>query len=768
MLTLLCVFCSPVAVRKVLNKKHQIKKEDVKVYPFYESLGVALYGKDKPSPKLPTAISVPIDDAVSSYLTNNKAAAETVQSDLAKHFCSITLNRSTVHLCPAPSILREKNAKAIIKEWENTVKSAFAQAVSKFKTLKFSLESDVWKESEEKIKQTLQHEDVVVVPDKANGVLSVAGLVTNVTRLEKPLSEVLNKVQQKVQREKLSKTQEINVSPSIFHILSQDGLQDKLVRMCPELQVSYDKQNGAVKVTGLVDEIINASKVINDAMVALKRQNLEVNTYLFDLLKVEQQEELTSALLTAYSKNAALEVSAHRLQLTAVSDKDLLDAQDHLKRLLISQYIDVEDDKVLTMPEWQHLVSQWENANSESGRLIQIHTTPQQVVVSGHKDAVTKVSSELDAFLTQNAHVEEIVEVEANLIVEYLQSQTTLLKQVDGSADVSYVENTIVLSGPRAAVTQWKSIVEDLVSSVFFDHFKVSKPGVKKSFKEKEDMYVPLIKYDTGCLVQLVDEDEDNVAFVHVQKPVYQIQTTDGVEIAVAKADMCSYPVCAVISPSNEDLNHNGGLAGALSKAAGPCLQSECDKMANIKGKLKPGECVMTGAGGQLCCKLIIHVVGPTFDLAKPQKAKAQLKKAVKGSLELAEKHACLSVAIPAISSNSGFPLKLCVSTIVKAVKEYCDERVDDNTLKKIHFVDNVDHVVQSMEDAIKQEFGNQGVSPPQPVLPKVSRPPQVKLPGLHRHLCRVQTKEGLEIVLKIGHIEVAKVIFDDLFTMLH
>lgn len=759
----------PVAVRTALNKKHKIKTEEVKVYPFYESLGVALYGKDKPSPKLPTAISEPIDDAILSYLTNNKSAAETVQRDLAKHFCSITLNQSTVQLHPVPSILREKNAKAIIKEWENTVKSAFAQAVSKFKALKFSLETDVWKESEEKIKQTLQKEDVVVVPDKANGVLSVAGLVTNVTGLEKNLSEVLNKVQQKVRREKLSKTQEIKVAPSIFHILSQDGLQDKLVQILPELQVSYDKQNGVVKVTGFVDEIINASNVIHGAMVALKRQNLEVNTYLFDLLKDEQQEELTDILLTTYSINAALEISAHRLQLTAVSDKDLLDAQVHLKQLLISQFIDVEDDKVLTMPEWQHLVSQLEKANSESGRKIQIDTAPKQVVVSGHKDAVTKVSSELDDFLIQNAHIEEIVEVKANLIVEYLQSQTTLLKQVDSTVDVSYVENTIVMRGPRAPVTQWKSIVEDLVNSVFFDCFKVSKPGVKKSFKKKEHMYGPLIKNETGCLVQLVDEPEDDFAFVQAQKPVYQIQTTDGVEIAVAKADLCSYPVCAVINPSNEDLNHNGGLAAALSKAAGPQLQSECDKIRNTKGKLKPGECVITGAGGQLCCKMVIHAVGPRFEPTKPEKAEAQLKKVVKESLELAEKHSCLSVALPAISSNLGFPLNLCVSTIINAVKEYCNEKLDDNTLKKIHFVDNVDHVVQTMEVSVKQEFGNKGVSPSQPVpLPKVVKTPQVKLPVLHHNLCHVQTKEGLEIVLKKGNIEAAKVIFDYLYTMLH
>ena len=68
-------------------------------------------------------------------------------------------------------------------------------------------------------------------------------------------------------------------------------------------------------------------------------------------------------------------------------------------------------------------------------------------------------------------------------------------------------------------------------------------------------------------------------------------------------------------------------------KAAGPQLQEECDKIINLKGQLKPGDCVITDAGGQLCCKKVIHAVGPKFDQAKPQNALAQLKRAVKGTL---------------------------------------------------------------------------------------------------------------------------------------
>ncbi|XP_041806597.1 poly(ADP-ribose) polymerase family member 14-related sequence 1 isoform X2 [Chelmon rostratus] len=763
------------AVQKIMKKKHHIRHEEIRVYPFYKSLGTALYGKDRPSLKLPAAISEPIDSAVWRYLNGNQSAAETIQSHLAKHFCTVNLNQSTVCLSPVSSLLQQKDAKAIIKEWTDTVKSSFAHALSKFKSLKLQPESEVWEESEEKIRQTLLNEDVVVVPDKFNGVLSVAGLVADVNRLEQTLREVVNKIARRVQREKSSVTQEIKVSKSIFHILCHDGLQEKLLRVYPELEMSFRKDSPDLRVTGLSNEVIAASKVIYDALFALKHQNLEMDNFVLDLMRDEQQEELTKTLLTSNGINAVFEINAHTVQLLAVSDRDLNEAEDYLGRLLISQYVDVEDANVLEKPEWEHLVSQLENANNKSYRRIRIHTTGQQVVVSGHKDNVNRVASELDDFLMQNAQVEETVVVKPNTIVEYIKKlDTSWLEQVNDKVVVSYRKEAICLSGARVDVTECKTLVQNMVSSVVFESLNVSMPGANKFFQDKKSLYVNSIWNETDCLVQLVDEasdGQDNLAHSQVPKSVYQLQTSDGVEIAVCKADLCSYPVHAVVNVSNQDLKHNGGLAAALLNAAGPQLQNECDKLINLHGQLKPGDCVITGAGGQLFCRKVIHAVGPKFDLANSRKALEQLKRTVKGSLELAEKHGCTSVALPAISRNLGFPLSLCAVTIIEAVKEHCDEKYDNNTLKKIHFVDNDDVTVKAMEAAVKQKYGNHGVSHSKQTLPtKAINVSLVKHAGSDPNcLGQVQTKEGLGITLRTGNIEYAttmvtvNTVFEDL-----
>lgn len=751
-----------------MKKKHHIKQKEIRVYPFYKSLGTALYGKDKPPLRLPAAVSETIDTALWRYLGERQSAAETIQSDLAKHFCNLNLNKSTVCLSPVASLLHQKDAKALIKEWKDTVKSEFAQALAEYKSLKFHPESDAWEESEAEIRQMLQKEDVVVVPDKATGVLAVAGHVDHVSRLEKTLSEVINKIVQRVQRKKNSKTQDIKVSPSIFHILCQDGLKDNLLKVYPELKMSFRKGCPDLTVIGLNDEILAANKFILNATLALKRQNLEIDKFVFDLLRYEDQEELTNGLLISKGINAAFDIGDNRIQLLAVSDRDLTDAEEQVKKLLICPRIDVEDSNVLKKPGWQHLVSQVENVNSKSCRKVKIHTTNQQVVVCGYRDNVQKVRSELHEFLTQNAYVEEKVDVKHNVIIKYIQKDPSSLEQMEDKVAVTLEKDFICLSGSRADVTDCKNIVDDLLSSVFFDTLKITRPGAKKFYKDKESMYAAALWLHTGCLVQLVDEKsvEQEAA---VPKPVYQIKTLDGVEIAVCKADMCSYPVYAVVNSTNKDLKLDGGLAGALSKAAGPQLQAECDRIAS-KGQLKPGECVITDAGGRLSCKKIIHTVGPSFDPSFPNKAVAQLKKSVKESLELAETHRCISVALPAISRSQGFPLTLCAATIVKAVKEFCDERYGDNSLKRIHFVNNEDGAVQAMEAAVRQEFGNSGVSHSQ-LTPqtKATKSLPTKAAGSlgsdPNLLGQTQTKEGLNITLMKGNIEKATVIWIIYFT---
>ncbi|XP_034150940.1 poly(ADP-ribose) polymerase family member 14-related sequence 1 isoform X2 [Esox lucius] len=766
--TAILTFQDPTAVHRVLQKPHYIEKQPIKAFPFYDSLGTALYGKDRPILTLPSAFTENIDPAIWRFLCENQEAADTIHKEMTKHFCKVDLQQSTIKLSPLPCLLEQNGVKPKhVQQWKDTTKAALFQTLSNFKSLDLKVQGTAWEESESDIRRALSRESVMVVPDQARSVLVVVGFVGDVDGLRETLDGIMDRIARRINREKMSITEEFPLTPCIYHVLLQDGLLDKIVSEFPELKLTYNQQNQSVTIYGLTEEVLGANRKLIEGVLALKRRLVELDDYLVKFLQDEDQEKLTISLLTSQSINAALEIERKGVLLLAVSEEVLSDAELLLDTLLMSQYIDVEDLNVLKMSEWENLVIRLGDSSNTPFRKVMIQTaddySAQQVVVSGFKETVLSVRNELEDFLHQNTSDNETIEVIPEVIGKFIQEQHKDAwsdRVRDSGVQVSFKDGAIYLSGTRVHVRDCKALFENLVSSTFFDTLTLSMPGAKKFFQDKEAMYVSTIMSQTGCVVQLVEDYSDKsiqeIKLSGGVKPTYQLQTTDGVEIAVCKADICRYSVHAVVNAAALDLKHTGGLAGALLDAAGPQMQDECDQIIKNKGHLKPGDSVITSAGGKLHCKSVIHAVGPRFDKANPQKAIGQLRRAVKGSLDLAETHTCLYVAIPAISSgNLGFPLTLCADTIVKAVKEYCDDKFGDNTLQKIHLVNKDERTVQAMEVAVRNVFGSHGTSIPKQNQRTIATHSQPGSQVQRTSGCdRVQTQEGLAIVLLKGNIQ--------------
>lgn len=427
------------------------------------------------------------------------------------------------------------------------------------------------------------------------------------------------------------------------------------------------------------------------------------------------------------------------------------------------EYVAVADKTVLNMPEWSQLVSQLQDADVVPCKKIRVNTSEETVVVSGQKDDVAKVSSELGKFLTQNAQVEQKVPVRSSAVIEYIQkSDMPWLDKVNDKVVVWCQKDAICLSGRHSHVSECKTLVEDQVASVALESFKVSTPGAVKIYKSQEAAHSSLILKDTGCVVQLVEEttaDQGREPDKPVLEQLYQTQTSDGVEMVVCKADLCQYPVHAVICSTTEDLKNSSGLAKALVSAAGPQLQLECDQVITSKGHLNSGACIILSGGGQLGCKKVIFTVVPRLDPAKTNTPK-RLKIAVTHSLQLAESHGCTSVALPIIGKNQGVSTKLCAAALAKAVKEYCEDMLEGSFLKKIHFVDTDDVGIKTMAAAIEEEFKNDSTTNSQQEPSAQGLEPDLanQDPGHQKCLGREETKEGLNVVLMRGTIEDAKV----------
>lgn len=151
----------------------------------------------------------------------------------------------------------------------------------------------------------------------------------------------------------------------------------------------------------------------------------------------------------------------------------------------------------------------------------------------------------------------------------------------------------------------------------------------------------------------------------------------DGPEMLVLKGDLTESSADAIVNAANSRLAHGGGLARAIVRKGGSCIQHESSHWVHSHGPLAVGSAVST-SGGSLPCRFVIHTVGPNVArLPKPTRDHAQqLRNAVWSALEEADRLELRSVAIPGISTGAfGYPRDQGAREIVGECARFCCER---------------------------------------------------------------------------------------------
>ncbi len=121
-------------------------------------------------------------------------------------------------------------------------------------------------------------------------------------------------------------------------------------------------------------------------------------------------------------------------------------------------------------------------------------------------------------------------------------------------------------------------------------------------------------------------------------------------ELELLEGDITELEVDAIANAANTELRHGGGVAGAISRAGGPAIQDESDRVAPIG----LGEAVATGAGA-LPARWVIHAA--TMRLGGPTSAEI-VAAATRSTLALADELGARSLGLVAFGTGVGnFPL---------------------------------------------------------------------------------------------------------------
>ncbi len=145
--------------------------------------------------------------------------------------------------------------------------------------------------------------------------------------------------------------------------------------------------------------------------------------------------------------------------------------------------------------------------------------------------------------------------------------------------------------------------------------------------------------------------------------------------ILVVQDDIVVADVDAIVNAAKPNLTGGSGVDGAIHRAAGNSLLSECLKIELINNVRCPtGEARITSAGN-LSAKYVIHTVGPVYNGSKL--SSEMLESCYENCIQLALDNNCSSIAFPAISCGKyGYPYEEASKIAIGVCRKYLSENL--------------------------------------------------------------------------------------------
>ena len=147
--------------------------------------------------------------------------------------------------------------------------------------------------------------------------------------------------------------------------------------------------------------------------------------------------------------------------------------------------------------------------------------------------------------------------------------------------------------------------------------------------------------------------------------------------VILIKGDLTEMDTDAIVNAANNDLQHGGGVAGAIRRKGGDSIQKESNEI----GTIPVGGAAIT-SGGKLKARYVIHAA--SMQLGGQTTAHA-LRSSTAHSLRIASEKELKTIAFPAVGTGiAGFPMEECAEIMLREVVDHLNR---GTSLEKVYFV---------------------------------------------------------------------------------
>ncbi|XP_043913996.1 protein mono-ADP-ribosyltransferase PARP14-like [Protopterus annectens] len=447
----------------------------------------------------------------------------------------------------------------------------------------------------------------------------------------------------------------------------QDAAERELMRSCPYLHYSLEKEQSQVVLKGTPDEVCTARHIIQTHLLSVIRKPMTLSNRKSNFIQMCGVLEFSSHFPSKLAGKVNLEVT-EQITLIGTSSRHITEAEEFIHRAVKEETISIFTEEAtgpsLNISELRHFLASLQNKYNQPSKSIQVCERDGNVVVVGFTQCVQRVKQEIINHLNSTAITTDTISLKKPEIANYFCDLLDLFRL--GDSDISMQiqhtpEAVVVLTGVKHNVCKTKQNIEQALNTLKWEVLTMSQPGACKFFQGSGKMYVDIISSNTDCIIKLKSvssggsrttaEATGGEQYGHEVSEWGSFILDGGLNVSVCMGNITSQRADAIVHPTNEELSFIGDIGKAISNDGGPSIKKECQESIKNKGRLLIGQARMTSAG-ELPCQRVIHVAVPRWkkDSLDHQDFIKHLKSAFGFSFHEAENAKLTTIAMPCLS----------------------------------------------------------------------------------------------------------------------